>query len=337
MFDRILQELPERFLCHLDDLLVVDDVRTSRLEWLKSVPNTPSASAILRLTEKLKAIAETGVLALDLSCLNNNYQRSLARCVKTSSVHRLRRIEPAHRYTLLVCFLKQAHQDTIDFLIDMLDKLLCRITGQAEREMDGAMKQRRDSIQRSSSLFQTVAGVLLDEDIPDDAVRSHIFNHVSRESLQTQTASLREWTDGKYSHVFYGISRWFPYLRRFSPSLFETLTFEGQGHTTPAVLPAIETLRIVNGQKKRNLPEDVPIDFIPKRFHPFVSENGTVNRQAWECALLLSIRDELKSGNLAVAASKRFGQFDQFSFLMESGPIGVKVSSTYAVPEWLRY
>ena len=90
------------------------------------------------------------------------------------------------------------------------------------------------------------------------------------------------------------------------------LRLKAQGHTTPAILPAIEALRIVNVQKKRNLHEDVPIDFIPKRLHPFVSENGIMNRQAWECALLLSVRDELKSGNLAVAASKRFGQFDQF-------------------------
>ena len=152
MFDRVHEELPESFTSQLDDLLVVDDVRTSRLEWLKSVSGMPSASAVLRLTEKLKAIADTGVLTIDLSWLNNNYQRSLARRVKTSSVHRLRKIEPTHRYASLVCFLKQAHQDTIDFLIDMLDKLLCRISGQAEREMDGAMKQRRDSIQRSSSL-----------------------------------------------------------------------------------------------------------------------------------------------------------------------------------------
>ncbi len=312
VFQQLLQQLPEGFEQQLDDLLIVDDERTSRLQMFKDVPGTPSASAILRLTEKQKAIADTGVLELNLSWLNNNYQRALARQAKNSSVHRLRNADPSHRYASLICFLRQTYQDTTDFLIDMLDKLLCRIASQAEREVDEAMKQSRVSIQRSAILFQSMAGVLLDEDIPDNAVRSSIFQHISRDSLQSQTAVLRAWTEGNNSHAFQGIMRRFSYLRRFSPSLLETLTFEGQGQSTPSVLTAIETLRTMNTHNKRTLSHDAPTEFIPQRLRPFVSDNGTTNRQAWECALLMNVRDELKSGNLAVAGSKRFGQFDQF-------------------------
>lgn len=37
-----------------------------------------------------------------------------------------------------------------------------------------------------------------------------------------------------------------------------------------------------------------------------------MDKYAWECALLTSIRDEIKVGNLTVKGSKRFGNFDNF-------------------------
>ena len=85
----------------------------------------------------------------------------------------------------------------------------------------------------------------------------------------------------------------------------------------PEILKAINTLRTMNAENRRSLPEDAPTEFIPQKLQRFVQDNGTINRQAWECALLLSVRDELKSGNLAVAESKRFGQFHQF-FIADS-------------------
>ena len=88
--------------------------------------------------------------------------------------------------------------------------------------------------------------------------------------------------------------------------------FESQGQTDPPVLGAIETLRAMNADGKRALPEDAPSDFLPKKLRPFVFGNGSADRHAWECALLLTIRDELKGGNVAVCESKRFGHFDQF-------------------------
>jgi TnpA family transposase len=54
------------------------------------------------------------------------------------------------------------------------------------------------------------------------------------------------------------------------------------------------------------------MEFLPEVLRPFVADNGAVNKQAWECALLLGLRDEIKSGNIAVNGSKRFGHFDDF-------------------------
>ena len=79
------------------------------------------------------------------------------------------------------------------------------------------------------------------------------------------------------------------------------------------MLRAVDILRQLNDTNKRKLPEDAPIDFIPKKLRPLVEcSDGHVNKAAWECALLTVIRDEIKSGNLSVKRSKRFCRFDDF-------------------------
>lgn len=81
---------------------------------------------------------------------------------------------------------------------------------------------------------------------------------------------------------------------------------------TADILEAVTLLRDMNDQKKRKLPEDIPISFIPQRLLPFVVEGGIVDKASWECSLLLTLRDTIKSGNLSVGMSKRFGRFDDF-------------------------
>ena len=119
IFKRITETLEEGVVRKLDNLLLVDDSTHSPLSLLREPPGAPSAPAVKKLTEKLAQIEQTGVLDIALSWLNNNYQRSLASYVRKCDAHRLREVESFHRYGALVCFLRQNHQDTIDFIIDM--------------------------------------------------------------------------------------------------------------------------------------------------------------------------------------------------------------------------
>lgn len=70
---------------------------------------------------------------------------------------------------------------------------------------------------------------------------------------------------------------------------------------------ALEVLEELNASGRRKLPNDVPVGFIPKRLERIVLADGRPDRRAWECALLLQVRTELRAGNLEVDYSKRFG------------------------------
>lgn len=72
---------------------------------------------MLCLAEILQRIQETGALAIDLTWLNNNYQRSLTRYARRCSADHLRDLKEERRYAVLVCFLCQVYRDTIDRMV----------------------------------------------------------------------------------------------------------------------------------------------------------------------------------------------------------------------------
>ena len=152
------------------------------------------------------------MLDVDLAWLNNNYQRSLSKYARKCTAHKLREIEPPHRYTALVCFLSQTYRDSIDQLVDMQDKLVNKVCNRAQGQMDDAMRQRHKWIRRSISMVETFAKITLDEEVDDSKVRERIFSEFSKDELSKQLKESSEWLTGKNSHVFHGIVDRYDYI-----------------------------------------------------------------------------------------------------------------------------
>ena len=313
IFQTIHESLSASAIDTLNALLVARKPKKSDLQQLKEPCGMPSPAAVERLADKLDRISDTGILKVDVAWLNNNYQRSLSKYARKCSSHKLREIEPSHRYAALVCFLSQTYRDSIDQLVDMLDKLVNKVSNSAQGQLEEAMRRRHKWIRQSISMVETIAAIALDDEVDDSKVRERIFDEFTRDELTQQIHDAREWLAGKNSHVFHGIVDRFGYIRKFFPRILKHLSFEGQKQKKkPEVIKAIEVLRDMNEQGQRVLPDDAPMDFVPAKYKSFVANNGVADKQAWECALMLTLRDEIKSGNVAVDGSKRFGQLDSF-------------------------
>jgi hypothetical protein len=199
----------------------------------------------------------------------------------------------------LVCFLWQSYRDAVDQAIDMFDKLLTRAHTQAQNELDEQLCRQRQTIQLSLTALRSLGRIILDDAISDDELRARLFAAVSREELVACVDNIGEWVTGKRSDLFHGIVRRHGMLRKFSPVLLDALelTQDTEGEQS-ACLRALQMLKELNATGRRKLPEDAPTDFLPQRLKPIVINHGEIDRRAWECALLLKLRDELKAGNL---------------------------------------
>lgn len=91
---------------------------TTPLQFLKEPPSKASAKSLLTLLDKIERLRALGVATLDLSGLNPNRRRALAREAQRLFPIDLRRFKPAHRYALLVCLLSELLLATNDHAVE---------------------------------------------------------------------------------------------------------------------------------------------------------------------------------------------------------------------------
>ena len=305
----------------LDGLLVADGSGTSKtttrstLQTLKEPPGMASPRALIAEAGKLDVIQETGALEVDLSWLRPSLRKSLAHRVRASSAYRLRELGAPRRYAALVCFLHEAHADTVDHVVDLHDKLVTQTYRRAERALDDEAKRGRRSLKVTVRTLRDVTALLVEraaggkpgsvEDLWAD-----VLERVPEHAIAQRLGDADAWLAG--GDPFAAVAGRLPYLRRFSPTLLDALDFEvdpaGGSSQTRALVESVAVLRAMNEAEKRKVPPGAPTSFLSGTRRQLVEQDGEINRAAYEAAVLTALRDGVRRGNVAVAGSKRFGR-----------------------------
>lgn len=111
-------------------------------------------------------------------------------------------------------------------------------------------------------------------------------------------------------------------IRKFVPTLLEALTFKAARDNDP-LLAAVTLLRALNQSGKRDVPSDAPMPF-RKEWRRLVVESGTPNRRLYEMAVLATLRNKLRSGDVWVERSSSYRRFD--SYLLPTATVPPVVS-----------
>jgi len=312
LYEKISNGLSDEDCKTLDQMLEIETgSSTSLLQKIKENPTKPSPDGVRKLLAKIQTIRETGILNVDVSWVHPNYQRALYNHVRKSYINRLRQVVCARRRALLVCYLHQRYRDGVDQVIDMFDKLMTRISTRSKNELKEEMFRQRKVMRKSSHFAHRVSTYLLDDELaPEDKIAC-ILEEFSEEDLTSFTVDAEAWATGNKSHVFHLIAKKHPYLRKFSVDLLQSLTFT-ESEEGSSCMEAIRLLGNLNESGKRKLDEEAPTEFLSKTLRAMVVVDGQPQRHAWEAALMLKFRDEIKSGNILVEDSKRFGNFESF-------------------------
>ena len=258
----------------LDGLLVAGGSGASKtparstLQTLKDPPGVASPRALVAETDKLDVIRETGALSVDLGWLRASRRKALAHRVRASSAHRLRELKAPRRYAALVCFLHEAHADTVDHVVDLHAKLITQTYRRAERRTDEEARRHRRALLAGLRSLREIGRLVLDEGVPDADLRRAVLERVPEGDLRRQVEEAGAWLSGRRGDVFADVARRLPYLRRFSPTLLAALDFEvdpaGGSARAEALVASVAVLRTMNEAGKRRVPEDAPISFLPE-------------------------------------------------------------------------
>ena len=123
-------------------------------------------------------------------------------------------------------------------------------------------------------------------------------------------------------------------LRKFAPDLIEALEFRAARADDP-VLAALRLLADLNRSGKRDVPPDAPMPF-RKEWRRLVAADGTPDRRLYETAVLATLRDRLRSGDVWVERSSDYRRFD--SYLLPAGAVpaaAAELGLPATADEWL--
>lgn len=101
-------------------------------------------------------LASWHVDAWDLSALNPNRQKFLARLGRKYTMQALRRMGPERRYPILLSFLKQTLIELTDESIDIFDVCIASRHKKAQKALQDYLVQIVETTETHSQLLQTI-------------------------------------------------------------------------------------------------------------------------------------------------------------------------------------
>jgi TnpA family transposase len=240
---------------------------------------------------------------------------------------------PAHRrIAIIATCLLEWQRDIADAVIESHDRIVGKLFRSSERTKDQQVFDQQALIQQTLAQFADLGALLLaahengeglEEAIEQSGGWSIVENMVNN-ALYTNQKMEADPLD----YVVNG----YPRFRRYIPRLLATLPIKNARAVAP-LMTAMKTLDHLNKTGKRSLPKNTPISFARPKWRKRLQSNPS--RKLWEIAVVFSMRDAFRSGDLWLSTGRRYAQPNE-SFSLQVADTQI---SSLAIPldphEWL--
>ncbi|NET62067.1 MAG: Tn3 family transposase [Symploca sp. SIO2E6] len=243
----ILTDSREKFL---DSLLEVEsDRQRTPLAWLRTGAVSNSPKAILNALAKLDFLNQQNVKDWDVSVLNPNRLKFLAKLGKKSPAQALSRTPAARRYSILIAFCRQGYTEIIDEAIDLYISTLANVYARSKKDREQFQYRIAQSLNQKLKLLNQIGQVILDEEIKDEQLRGKIYEKVAPEELSMALAECKSLIRPHADDYFDFFALRYSYVRQFSPTFLIESLLSGTINTEKILLRWDDMLRVVGSLK----------------------------------------------------------------------------------------
>ena len=333
--DALVAGLSAEHLTKLGGLLVIDpSVGMTPFAWLKALPIAPKADHVSELLDRLRMIRGICVPVENAARIHEDRLQQFVREGRASDAHQLGRYAEHRRRAILVATVLDLETRLTDAILDMADKLIGGLFAKARNAARRRYAASASNVGRLMRMFHGAIEALAAAhegeadafEAVDDAVGWPKLLRV-REEVQELASLAGE------DPLVRAADRWRT-LRKFAPALIEALQFRSTRAGDP-MLGALKLLAGLNQSGKREVPADAPMPF-RKEWRRLVMEQGGLNRRLYETAVLATLRDKLRSGDVWVERSASYRRFDSYLLPPDAVPaVMVGLSLPATADEWL--
>ena len=318
-----------------DDLLArhrAQDWRTT-MGWLREPPGAATPANVLRRLDRLKVLRAVGIPAEWGRRVHHNRLVQLAREGAATTVAHLRDLEPTRRHATLVAVVIEGTATLTDQALDLHTRAIGSVFKKAQRKHLEQFEAAAKATNEKVDLYARVGRAVFDARGAGGDVLKAIESVLSWDELE-QTVREAEGLARPHGFDFLGgIGEHYAQVRRYAPRFLEAFEFV-PSPATQNLFDAVRLLRRLNEEGLRSVPENAPVGFVRRRWHPHVlatAGGGKIDRRFYELCVLAELSNALRSGDLWVAGSRQFRDFesyllppDEFGAMREHGlPLAV--------------
>jgi len=297
----------------LDKLLKVNEEDTQTdFSRICEKPKKPTLSFMRNWTLRLawlKQIIDTSKL---FDIINPTKVHQFAAEVENLETRDLLDMNPAKRYTHLVCLIHQRQVDTKDQLADLFLRRIRKTRLSAEKKLAVLQELFRVIEEQLLAIFSQVAGYTIE--IPTnkrlgDSVRTLMEEHGGAVYLLDQYQQVAAYHNKNFLPLLW---KSFKGNRAAVLNLVELLDIRSGTEDTD-MIEALGFILSYRDSRKRTVPYETDLDFMTDRWLNYVEtkKNGVkvLKRRELEIAVLFYVADGLKSGDLYVEGSEKYADY----------------------------
>ena len=304
--------LDEAALVRLDGLLAGRPTgKLTWLGWLRNAPQSPAVSNIGKLLDRLRHVQSLGIDRARAAALPTAAFERLADEAARLAVQHLAGLNPGRRRAVLAAAAIALEADLTDAVLVMFGKLMAQYGRAAERKSNERAAASMHEVQADLRVFALSGRAMLEAkqrggDL-DDAVAAGVgWSRFEAAVARAEALSTPEALDPTADLVARHAS-----VKRFGPPLLSALAFEGSA-AVKELMAALDGIRAAYEGRRRKLPPDAPLRFVPRRWRPHVVTKEGVIRAGYELCVFSCLNERLQAGDVWVAGSTRFRAFDDY-------------------------
>lgn len=308
----IVEGLSSAELTRLDELVINNpDFGMTPLAWLRNFEEAPTAANINGLLERLRYVRGIGIHPVVGGAIPEFRFAQFVREGGVAPAFLLSDYSVNRRRATLTAAVIDLEARLADAAIQMFDRL---IGGMFTRARRGRERRYQDSIQSVGKLMRLFGATItaLDEAVQNGGDPLELIDEaVGWHRLVAAKAQVDALADLAGEDALVTATERYATLRRFSPAFLDAFTFKASG-TGTALIKAIDVIRDANTRKSRDLPDGVPLPFPNRQWKRLITESGRIDRRRYEIAIMATLRDRLRAGDVWIEGTRNYQRFDAY-------------------------
>jgi TnpA family transposase len=311
-YNGLVEGLSPEIITGLEALLVVakDEERTP-FAWLREWPEAPRQKNLLAIVERLEAVRKLGVGPDREKRIHRARYATITKEIAIFVPRDITRFDTLRRLAILVVFAREMEAALTDAALGMFDKMLGAVFRRADRAHKDNVVDRAKTLDASARALLGMAKAMLDAKAKNEDQVAAVERSLGWERLKTLVAATESAViDARPDNLGEVVER-YASIRRMSPVVLDAFVFRSWRENDP-LLAALDVVRELHANGAKKLPPRAPTSFLRPMWRKVVKTDAGLDRRAYEVAVMVSLRERLRSGDVWVEGNRAFRAFDDF-------------------------